>query len=186
MSMLQAMSPERMILETERLRLREATTADGDFFFRLLNSPNWLAHIGDRGIKTLQAAEQYVTTRLQPQYETYGFGLWVVELQDGRIPIGICGLLRRAGLDHPDIGFAFLPEFEGKGYACESAVSTLHHGRNTLLINHVLAITTAQNARSFQLLERIGLRYQGIVTLPGETEFMQLYAITHDMPIGKA
>jgi RimJ/RimL family protein N-acetyltransferase len=164
-----------MIFQTPRLTLREATQDDAPFIYELLNSPNWIAQIGDRSIRTLDAAANYVVTRLQPQYVTYGFGLWLVELQAGEVPIGICGLLRRAGLDDPDIGFAFLPGYEGLGYAFEAAQASLAFARRQLGISKVLAITTETNARSIQLLERIGLRHTGEVVLPGETEEMMLF-----------
>lgn len=165
-----------MILETERLLLREAKMEDAAFFLELLNAPNWLSHIGDRGVRTLESAANYIKTRLMTQYVTYGFGLWVVDEKSTGKSIGICGILRRAGLDDPDIGFAFLPSAEGKGYGYESAAASLRYGHDQLGIHNVLAITTRENARSIQLLERIGLQFQKMILLPGEDSEVMLFA----------
>ena len=103
-----------MILETERHWLEEADSNDGAFFFELLNSPTWIRFIGDRGIASIDDAVNYIRESLIKSYRKNGFGLYKMVLKQDDRPIGICGLLKRPGLEHVDIGFAILPQYEKK------------------------------------------------------------------------
>ena len=173
-----ALAPYAMaILETERLRLRELTPDDAGFMLELLNDPMWLRFIGDRGIRTLEGARSYLQEGYIAMYGRVGFGLWLVERKrDGR-PLGTCGLMARAGLRDPDIGFAFMPEFRGQGYAREAAAACLQHGRQRLRLKRIVAITTPDNQFSVRLLEHLGLRFETTVRLPNDPLELRLYAI---------
>src|SRR5689334_20239774 len=104
------------ILETERLVLREVDSADdAEFILELLNSPGFIKYIGDRGVRTVEQSKDFIDGRLRKSYTDNGFGLYAVELTADGTPLGICGFVKRDGLDHADIGFAFLPQFEKKG-----------------------------------------------------------------------
>ena len=113
------------ICETERLILRPLQKDDSAFIFRLVNEPSFIENIGDKGVRNLDDAWQYILQGPRKSYEQNGFGLWLVALKDTLTPIGICGLVKRDGLDDPDIGYAFLPEFWKQGYAVEAAAQTL-------------------------------------------------------------
>lgn len=104
-----------MMIQTERLILRQLTPADAPFILQLLNEPSWLQFIGDRGVRTLAEAEQYIINGPIAMYVEYGFGLYVVEQKENPQPMGLCGLIKRPLLEDVDIGFAFLPAFWGKG-----------------------------------------------------------------------
>lgn len=171
------MIADRAIITTARLTLGEATVDHAPFFYELLNSETWLAHIGNRGISTIDHASKYIENSLGRHYAVHGFGLWLVALRETEEPIGICGILRRAGLAHPDLGFAFLPEFEGQGLAREAAVATLEFAANELDIHEIWAITTEGNVRSRKLLLKVGFEEKGAVILPGETKPLLLYGI---------
>ena len=165
-------------LETENLILERFTLKDAFFLKELMNSPGWLQYIGDRGIGDLAAAENYIREKFMVAYAQYGYGFMVVRLKkDGR-PVGGCGLIRREGLDFPDIGFALLPEFSGLGYGYEMAAATLAHARDTLKISRVLGITLPINTRSIRLLERIGMTYEKMVELPGDDDELMLFGRT--------
>src|SRR5690349_10812658 len=116
------------ILETQRLTLREFELDDAAFLLTLLNSPGWLKYIGDRNVRSIEDAEKYINDRLMSSYRTFGFGFYVVTAKDSEIPMGMCGLVKRDTLEDVDIGFAFLPEYFGKGYALESASAVLKLG----------------------------------------------------------
>ena len=109
------------ICETERLILRQLEKDDAAFIFRLVNEPSFIENIGDKGVRKLDDAWQYILQGPMASYEKNGFGLWLVQLKDTLTPIGICGLIKRDGLDEPDIGYAFVPEFWSNGYALEAA-----------------------------------------------------------------
>src|SRR5215467_9419421 len=129
----------RNVLETPRLTLRHFTLDDAPFAFELVNDPAWIEHIGDRKVRTLDDARGYIQKTLN-MYESAGFGLYVVVSKETGDAVGICGLIRRAGLPDPDIGFAFLPKGRGKGYALESAAAVIAYGRNTLGMERIVAI----------------------------------------------
>ncbi len=164
------------ILTTPRLHLRELTPADAPFILVLLNDPDFLRYIGDRQVRTEADARRYIEQGPMAMYAAHGIGLWLVELREGGTPVGICGLLRRPGLDDPDLGFAFLPAHRGRGYAREAAGATLAHGRSALGFGRILAITSLDNRASERLLLGLGFHYDREVTLPGDPEVLKLFS----------
>lgn len=147
-----------MIATTSRLRLEKLALTDAPFVLKLVNEPGWIRFIGDRGIRNLDNAETYIITGPQKSYADHGFGLFKVSLLDGT-PIGMCGLLQRSYLEHPDIGFAFLEDYSGVGYALEAATATMEYARDTLGLKTIMATTLPENERSIRLLEKLGLRF---------------------------
>ena len=159
------------ILETERLVVRRLSSDDAEFILELLNQPSFLRYIGDKGVRTTEDAVRYIQTGPVASYERFGFGLYLVQLKGSGDPIGICGLLKRETLQDIDVGFAFLPRFWSKGYAVESAAAVLDHGRKVLGIGRIVAITAPENYGSIKVLEKIGLRFEGVIRLSeGERE----------------
>lgn len=151
------------ILETERLILREIVESDSEFILDLLNQPSFIKHIGDRNVRTVDDAKDFIENRYRASYAEHGFGLYTVELKKNNVPIGICGFVRRDTLPEADIGFAFLPQFERKGYALESATAIMEYGRETLKLKRVLAITSIDNESSGRLLEKLGFEFEGLI-----------------------
>jgi len=141
---------------TERLVMRELIAADAPFVRELMNEPSFIAQIGDRGVRTVEHARQYIENGPWTRYATRGFGLWLVELRDTREPIGICGLLQRDTLPSPDLGFALRQAFWAKGYAFESASAVLRFAEDVLKLSEILAIVSPSNAASIRLLEKLG------------------------------
>lgn len=157
------------IVHTPRLSLRELTVEDAAFIVRLVNDPAWLQFIGDKGVRTIENAVQYILNGPVKSYAVNGFGLWMVELKEGNTPIGMCGLINRPTLEGIDIGFAYLPQYVGRGYAYEAAAATLEYAKHTLSLERILAITNPYNTRSIKLLEKLGLQAEKQYTLPGQT-----------------
>jgi len=166
----------KKILETERLILREFTLADAPFIIELVNSPGWLQFIGDRNVKTEEQAKEYLRNGPLKSYEINGFGLSMVELKADQTPIGMCGIIRRDNLENPDIGFAFLPMFEGKGLAFEIVHVTIGYAKNVLKLPVIFAITMPENKRSIKLLEKIGFNYTRTFTSPTDNVQLKLFS----------
>jgi RimJ/RimL family protein N-acetyltransferase len=164
------------ILETERLALRHMTVEDAEFFLELINSPGWLANIGDRGRRTVEEAAQYIADVYVPSYAKNGFGFYVVELKETGEPLGISGLIKRDSLPDVDIGFAFLERHWGRGYAAESAAAVLDYGLNVLNIPRIVAITKQTNDASGRVLERIGLKFERLIKLAEFESEEKLYS----------
>ncbi len=164
------------ILETERTILREVTTEDAEFILDLLNQPTFIKYIGDRNVRTVSEARDYIDNRFRESYKQFGFGMWAVELKENDAPIGICGFVKRDSLPDADIGFAFLPQFCGNGYAFESAAAAMKYGRETLNLKRVLAITSRGNETSGKLLEKINFKFERLIKLPHDNEELKLFS----------
>ena len=164
------------ILDTERLRLREFTINDSKFIIELVNSPGWLEFIGDRNIKTEEQAKTYLENGPIKSYKENGFGLSMVETKSDKTPIGMCGIIKRGNLENPDIGFAFLPEFTGKGFAFEIANATMMFAKDFLKLPVILAITVPENIKSIKLLEKLGLKFSKTIKLQNGGEEVMLFS----------
>ncbi|WP_068986833.1 MULTISPECIES: GNAT family N-acetyltransferase [Lysinibacillus] len=164
------------VLETERLTLRLQTTEDADFILELVNDPSWLQFIGDRGVRTVEDAREYILNSIN-MYEKSGFCFYLVERKEDNIPLGICGLVKRDSLEDVDIGFAFLPTYWGKGYAYEAASAVLAYGLDTLGLKRIVAITTQDNYASAKLLEKVGLKFERLVQLSNDEEELRLFSL---------
>jgi len=165
-----------IVLETARLILRRLTVDDAPFILELLNDPDWLKFIGDKGVRTLDAAHDYLRKGPIAMYERHGFGLYLVELKAGRIPIGMCGLIKRDSLVDVDVGFAFLPAHRGQGHAHESTAAVLVHGQRDFGLKRIVAIASPGNAKSTTLLEKLGMKAEKTVKLDGQDHDVVLYA----------
>ena len=165
------------VLATARLRLRELTSDDAAFLLALLNDPGFIRYIGDRGVRTLADARDYIRKRIIDSYQQHGFGMYLAERVSDGAATGLCGLVRRDGLDAPDLGFALLPDWRGCGYAREGAAAVLEHARNVLQLPRVLAIATPDNDASNDLLTSLGMRRVQTVRLPGDETDLWLYAL---------
>lgn len=158
-----------MIISTEgSLTLREVTDNDTDFIFKLYTGEDFLAAIGDRGIRTKNDASDYIEHSLRASYHSNGFGLWVIELLGE--PVGICGLVQRDYLPHADLGFALLPDYYGQGIARRSAQLVLEYAEQKLKIHTLLAITNPTNFASQKLLCALGFSACTAVTEPRSGE----------------
>jgi [ribosomal protein S5]-alanine N-acetyltransferase len=164
------------VFETERLSLRWLSAEDAAFILELVNDPAWLRFIGDRGVRTLEDARGYILNGPVAMYRRVGFGLYMVELKQSATPIGICGLIERAGLEDIDIGFAFLPAFCGQGYAYESASAMMTYAQDTVGLHRVVAITAPDNQRSITLLTKLGLSFVDMLRLAEDQPEVMLFA----------
>jgi RimJ/RimL family protein N-acetyltransferase len=165
------------VIETERLLLRRLDLDDAAFILELVNDPDWLRHIGDKNVHSLDDARAYLLNGPIDMYAKHGFGLFAVERREDGALIGMCGLIKRDTLDDVDIGFAYLPAYRAQGYAREAAAATLAHARDALGLKRVVAIVSPANHASARLLERVGLRYESAVRPAADRDPIDLYAI---------
>lgn len=163
--------------DTDRLRLRRITLEDADLMLAIWNDPAFMRYVGDRGIRTAEQARVAITEGALKLYAEHGFGPYCMVLKCDGKRVGICGLFQRDNLDHPDIGFAVLPEYCGAGYAGEAAESVVAHARDDLGIAVVTAIVSPENRASIGLIEKLGLSYDREITMPDEEEAISLYSM---------
>ncbi len=163
-----------MITQTDRLILREIVAGDAPFIHELLTDPDFLAMIGDRGVATLADAERAIAEKYRAGYTQHGFGMWLVERKADGAKLGMAGLVRRDGLDHVDVGYAFLPAARGAGYATEAVRAVLDWAA-ARSIAPVVAIVNEENAASRAILTRVGMVSDSTLRLPGGTCDVMLY-----------
>ncbi|MGC1386783.1 MAG: GNAT family N-acetyltransferase [Steroidobacteraceae bacterium] len=163
------------VIRTARLQLRELELQDDEFILQLLNEAAFLRFIGDKGVRTLSDARDYIWKGPMDSYRRFGFGLYRASLHDGGLPIGICGLVKRDNLADVDVGFAFLSRYWSQGYATESAAAVLTHGKERLQLQRIVAITAPDNHGSIAVLEKIGLRFERMIRLTENSPELKLF-----------
>ncbi len=144
-------------LRTERLLLRPFELSDAAFIETLVNEPPFLRFVGDKGVRNRRDAERYLREGPIASYARHGHGLYCVERQADRVPLGMCGLVRRPELSGPDLGYGFSQRYWGRGYAREAAVACVEEAR-TLGVSTLLAITSPDNEPSARLLRQLGMQ----------------------------
>jgi RimJ/RimL family protein N-acetyltransferase len=165
-----------IVLETQRLILRRMSTDDAEFIFGLVNEPSFIRNIGDKGVRNLEDARQYLLNGPIESYRRYGFGLYRVDLKADSTPIGMCGLLKRDSLEDVDIGFAFLPKYWSKGYASESAAAVMEYGSKTLGVRRIVGVVSPENQGSINVLQKLGLKYEKMVRLTPDDIEIKLFS----------
>ncbi len=169
--------PNYKTFETERLIISPTTTEDTDFIFELMNTPKWIKNIGQRNIHSKEDAKNYINNKMLPQLEKLGFSNYTVTLKANNTKVGTCGLYKRDGLEGVDIGFAFLPQYEKKGYAFECANKLKDIALPEFGIKKLSAITIKENIASQNLIEKLGLSFIKMINLPNDPEDLMLYSI---------
>jgi RimJ/RimL family protein N-acetyltransferase len=164
-----------LVIETERLILRQLSVEDAEFILALLNEPSFLRCIGDKKVHDRNDAQQYILTGPIASYKQHGFGLYLVELKGSRVPIGMCGLLKREELPDVDIGFAFLPNYWNQGFASEAAAAVLKYAQQTLNLKRLVAITNPDNDASIKLLQRLGFTFESVITRADDRQPVKLF-----------
>lgn len=165
----------KIISESKRLIISQFNLGDTEFILQLLNEELFIRYIADKNVRSHADAINYLTNGPILSYQNFGFGLNLVTLKDSALPIGMCGLLKREELEHPDLGFAFLSDFQGKGYAIEAAESVLNAEMSTYSLNTVLAVTLPGNLNSNRLLEKLGFHLKGKMRLHGKQNNLYQY-----------
>lgn len=163
------------MLETSRLTLHEMTLGDAGLMLAIWNDPAFVRYVGDRGIRTPEAAEEAMRQGILRLYEDYGYGPYRVALKDSGDAIGICGLFRRDGLDDPDIGYATLPEYCGKGYAFEAGRAVIEHATTGLRLERLIAIISPENAASISLIGKLGFEFERMHRMPNDDDDVCIY-----------
>lgn len=164
-------------LETARLVLRRLECADAAFIVRLLNEPSFLANIGDRGVRDESDARRYLLEGPISMYARFGFGLWHVSRKTDGAPLGICGLLKRDTLPDVDLGYAYLPEHWGQGYAFEAGAATLRHAARKFGLARVIAVVSEGNSSSMRVLGKLGMRFERRYAMSPDEAQVRLYGI---------
>ena len=163
--------------ETERLLLRPTSEKDAELIYLVMNTPKFIRFVGDRKINSIQDAEKYIQAKMLPQLHMLGYSSYSILTKNGGSKIGTCGLYHRDGIDGIDIGFGLLPQYEGMGYAYESAHRLMSAAFFEYELEEIKAITTKENSSSQRLLEKLGLAIIGTTKLPNDHKELLLYQV---------
>jgi RimJ/RimL family protein N-acetyltransferase len=164
-------------LLTDRLRLQRLEATDAGLMLAIWNDPDFIRFVGDRGVRTEQEALKALQDGALKQWSDLGYGAYRVARRGETKPLGICGLFKRENLDDPDIGYGFLPDHCGRGYAFEAACAVRDHARDTMELRRICAIVSGDNARSIHLLEKLGMTESGKIRMPDEDDDLLLFEI---------
>lgn len=159
------------IIQSERLELKFLDLKNDTFIFELLNSDGWKQNIGDRNITNLEDAKNYIV-KIQNLPETI---YWTVYLKENNIPIGVVSFMKRTNFEFYDLGFAFLEQFSGKGYAFEAASEVLKLIQLETNLVTLIAISLPENKKSIQLLERLQMKFESEIT--ENNEILHLFTL---------
>lgn len=162
--------------ESERLLIRPTLEEDAELIYQLMNTPKFIKFVGDREINSIQDAQKYIQIKMLPQLNSLGYSSYSIITKADGLKIGTCGLYNRDGVDGIDIGFGLLPQYEGLGYAYESAHRLLKAAFEAFEIEEIKAITSKENISSQRLLEKLGLEMIGTTKLPNEEHEILLYS----------
>jgi len=165
-----------MNIETIRLTLREITLGDAEFILRLVNDPSFMSNIGDKGLRNTDDAKKFIRSGPWKCQEKPGYGQFVVELRESGEPTGVCGLLHRETLDVTDVGFAFLPQYRGHGFAFEAADAVMKYGYSTLGVDRIVALTSEDNVASIKVLKKLGMEFERTVKMSIDDPGTVLYS----------
>lgn len=149
-----------IILKTERLILRLLAESDQGMILQLLNEPAFIENIGDKKVNNLADALNYISTGPLAMQKSLGFSLYCCELINSGEQIGISGLIKREGIEHPEVGFAFLNKYCKKGYGFESTSAVVKYARDVLKIKTLQAICNPENTASSSLLTKVGFHFK--------------------------
>lgn len=164
-------------IETDRLRIRALTIIDAGFMMQLMNTPTWIKNIGNRNVNDSTTASNYIANNIINSYHINGFGLFLVAVKKDNQSAGICGIVKREGLTIPDLGFAMLPKYEGKGIATEASKAVVQYAKETLQLSQLAGITKADNIASIRVLEKVGMEFKQMIQLPQDANMFSLYTM---------
>ena len=154
------MTTNNIILETPRLLLRKVIITDAPFFYELNSNPLVVKYTGDKAFKDLEAAENIVRF-LQKQYEQNRYARFIVIEKSTQTTIGWCGLKYHTDTQETDIGYRFMQQHWGKGYATESALACINYGFETLKLTRIIADAMKENIASINIFQKLGMTYFG-------------------------
>lgn len=151
-----------MLLESERLLIRDASVADAPFYFEMFNDPDWIKYINDKGLKTVAETRAYLEDILEKNKKLNGLGFFTIVLKETQESIGIASALQRDSMKYVDVGYGLLPKGRGKGYAKEATELMMEYIHKKFQQEKVCAFTLPENQKSRKLLERLGFEYVGL------------------------
>jgi RimJ/RimL family protein N-acetyltransferase len=148
-----------IVLETLRLRLRQMTEDDADNLLGIFTDPEAMRFYP--ATKDRRETEAWINWNLR-SYEEHGIGLWIAEAHETGRFVGQCGLTMQEveGAWEPEVGYLFLREYWGQGYATEAAAASLNYGFRQRGYERIICLPSAANLPSRRVAERLGMHLE--------------------------
>jgi len=151
---------ETVLIETERLQMREFVLGDTDAVFEFQTNPDVIRYMGGDGAVVIREdAERIIRDIWFVEYKKYGYARYALVHKGDQRVIGFCGLKFEPEAGLPDIGYRMLPEYWGQGLATEAALAVLEYARDVLHLEKFFGEVVEQNVASINVLEKLGLRH---------------------------
>ena len=157
----------KVIIETERLLLREFVLSDGPDIFRINSDPEVVRYAEGVTPSSLEEQIGYLRDGPLADYSRYGYGRWAIEERDSGRLIGMCGPKMLSSLGDVEIGYRLQRDRWGLGLATEAALATRDHARDQLGFDHVIALIMRENAASVRVAEKLGMTCTGPIRFEG-------------------
>jgi ribosomal-protein-alanine N-acetyltransferase len=165
-------------IDTRHLLIRPFTLDDAAAYWPLLSLPEVLRYVGETPTTSLEEVRQILLAAPLKDYAQHGYGrMACIEKNSGRL-VGFSGLKYLADLRDTDIGYRFLPECWGKGYATESAQALMAQGREEFGLARIIGLVDPANGASRRVLEKLGLLFERMLDPEDGHGAMHLYAST--------
>jgi RimJ/RimL family protein N-acetyltransferase len=148
----------KTLIETERLLLREISLNDKEQMFQLYTNADVHKYTGDPLVESMEEMEQAIQTRIK-NYKTYGYGRWATFLKNDMRFIGWAGLAYLPEFDEIDLGYRFLPNYWGKGFATEASHAILSYGFDKLNLKRIIAIAVKEHKASIKVMQKVGMEF---------------------------
>ena len=163
------------MVTTDRLILSPMALSDAPFIFELVNSETYIQNIGNRDVHSILDAEEYIQLKMIEHFEEHGYGNYLVTRIADNIKLGCVSLYNREDVEGIDVGFAFLPEHTGQGYAYEGARAIMNHAKNEFNISEICAFTSKENVASQKLIKKLGLTFSKTILFGAKNEELLYY-----------
>lgn len=147
----------KIILETDRLYLREFLASDGIHFYHLNNDEEVIRYTGNEPFDSLEDAMNFIKN--YSDYKRNGYGRWAVCLKETNEFLGWCGLKYEKENNEVDLGYRFYKKHWGMGYATESAKACVKFGFSTLKIKDIVGRATIENKASIDVLKKCNFNF---------------------------
>ena len=157
----------KVILETDRLLLREYVEEDAEAFFELNSDPQVLRFVPDKALPNVEQARQILIDHPIADYQKHGFGRGACILKSTGENIGFAGLKYLEELGEVDVAYRLMPAYWGQGLATEAALASVRYGFADLGLKRIIGLVMPENIASIRVLEKTGLRFVETVTFWG-------------------
>ncbi len=156
-----------IIVETDRLRLREMVPTDLDFVATMLDDPEVMRYYPKRYSR--DEAQAWLERQLW-RYAEHGHGLWLVVDRHTQEPVGQVGLILQEveGKKEPEIGYLIHRPYWRRGLATEAALGVRCHAFEERGLEHVISLIRPENEPSRGVARKLGM------TAERETQFKEI------------